>query len=170
MHIPLPLFGAKPVEGLTALVFVGLAGAALFYLIGGLVHAACLKLACPLCRLPPIRYHRALGIVLLCDAIGYGFGAVLAACVWAAAQLDGPGSATRVSYAFMLNPVNAVYLLAAAVLARAVVFAQRLGPRTGPPVGFGPAAAVALVYLGLCGLVSAALGMTAVVARAAIAL
>lgn len=165
MGVSFPLFAAGPDDVLPAVVIVWLAGSALGLLVVSLVHAGCLLLACAGGRLPGVGYGRALGTVLICNAAFYGFGTVMAVGLWTGLRDEGLGG-PRVSYAFFFAPVNFVYLFVAAVLGHAAVFAQRLGGRGGPPVGYGRAAAVAVIYLGLCGLVSSVLWAAAQIVRA----
>jgi len=138
---------AKPPEVLSSIVIAYGAGIGLALVIGSLIHAAFLMLACRLSRLYGVRYRRAFGTVLLCNLTQYGFAAIMALGLWLGLREDGSGSFR--AYVFLASPINFVYLFAAGVVGHALVFSQRLGEREDPPIEFGQASTIAVIYLGL---------------------
>jgi hypothetical protein len=137
-----------------AVVIVWLAGSALAILVGSLMQAPLLMAGCWLGRLPGVRFGQAWGAVLVCNLVFYGFLAVLVLGVIAGQRWDSGGTPIRVSYTFILSPINFIYLFVAGVVGHALIFSPRLADPDEPAIGFGRATVVAVVYLGLCAIVA----------------
>ncbi|WP_232056310.1 hypothetical protein [Tuwongella immobilis] len=150
------LFAAKQSDLMPAMIVAGGAGIALALLVAALVHAGCLMLACRGARVRAVGYRRAFLTVLLCHSTLFGFVAVMAIGIGLSMQGQGPTEMRSIAL-YIVSPINYVYLFAFGVLVHVAVFAQRVGEPDDPPLGFGPATALAVIYLGWCGLASSIL-------------
>jgi hypothetical protein len=143
------LLAAAPDDVRPAILFAWLAGSAVAILVGSLVQAPLLLVACWLARLPGVRFGEAWGAVLVCNVVFYGFLAVIAFGTMIGISMDG-GQPLPGTYRFLLSPVNFIYLFVAGAVGHALVFSPRLAEPDEPAIGFGRATGVAVVYLGLC--------------------
>jgi hypothetical protein len=161
------IFAATSNDAGPAFLVAALAASLLGILVGSFVHAGLILLACKLTRVRGIRFSRAWTTALLCDVVFYGFLAVVVVGTYMGYLEE--RQVRPISYLFLLSPVNFVYLFAAAVLGHAVIFSPCLAERGQPPIGFGRAAAVATVFLGLSALLSVFLFILAAIVRAMVA-
>jgi hypothetical protein len=148
------LLAAAPDDARPAVLIAWLAGSAVAILLASFVQAPLLLAACALSRLPDVRFGRAWGTVLVCNLVFWGFLTFLVLGVLFGQTKADPGP-VRVSYTFIFQPINFIYLFVAQVLGHALIFSPRLADPDEPAIGFGRSAGVAVVYVGLCSAVGA---------------
>ena len=148
------IFAATSDDVRPAILIAWLAGSGIAILVASLIHLFLLLFACKLARLPGVGLGRAWTTVLICDLVFYGFSSVMALGMYIGIAEDRARS-VRGNYSFLQSPINFLYLFAAAVIGHALIFSPRLADQDEPAIGFGRAAAVAVVYLGLSGIVFA---------------
>ncbi len=135
-----------------------LLGSLFAILIASLIHGFVLMLSSVIARLPSLSLERSFGTTMLCNLVLYGFLAAIILAFFLGNQGDDP-RASRLEIRFLLAPSHLILLLVASVLGHATIFSIRLVAANEPPLRFGRAACVAVIYVGLSSIVTA-LGVT----------
>jgi hypothetical protein len=151
------LLAAKSDFILPSFAIVWLLVSVLVVFVASFFQAVCLMLAFAATRVPWVGYASALGTVVMCNVIFYGFSSIMALGYWIGFT-DGRGGLE-----ILFSPINFVFLFTATVLGHAAIFAQRFSDTGGLPIGYGRACALSVIYLGLCSFVYSFLGFLVLV-------